>query len=224
MARRSRCTERPSRSARRARRPWRSISRTWTFRTTSRMRRPRSRGSSTSGRLDAKIRVVFTQPLTGQSRSRPFGHGRSAELRREERRPAAARLGAIRGRRRLLRRFRTQDPDQQPEGGRHPRSGFGARRRASTGSRRPSSPRPPGAGRRPGAQAPKGSAAGPSLLVEIADIGIARGKIHYDDTAFARPFHALFEDVEVSVKGLLDGSGHGGLTRGVSEGPTPARR
>ncbi|HSB36770.1 MAG TPA: DUF748 domain-containing protein, partial [Thermoanaerobaculia bacterium] len=64
-----------------------------------------------------------------------------------------------------------------------------------------------GGAKKGGAEAPKGPAAGPELLVEIAEVGVARGRIHYDDTAFARPFHAVIDGVEASVRGFSTAPG-----------------
>ena len=51
-------------------------------------------------------------------------------------------------------------------------------------------------------EAPRGP-----FLVEVAAMGIEKGRIHYDDLAFSRPFHAVLEDVTVSVKGFSTAPG-----------------
>jgi outer membrane protein OmpA-like peptidoglycan-associated protein len=45
------------------------------------------------------------------------------------------------------------------------------------------------------------------FLIEIATTGIERGRIHYEDRAFSRPFHSDFSDVAVSVKGFSTAAG-----------------
>ncbi len=58
------------------------------------------------------------------------------------------------------------------------------------------------------AQAPKTAGApGRRFLLEIAVMGIEAGKIHYDDRAFSRPFHAVVGDLAVSVKGFSTAPG-----------------
>jgi len=58
------------------------------------------------------------------------------------------------------------------------------------------------------AQAPKTAGApGRRFLLEIAVMGIEAGKIHYDDHAFSRPFHAVVGDLAVSVKGFSTAPG-----------------
>ena len=160
----------------------------------------------TSGRLDAKIRAVFTQPLRGNPALVLSG---TAALRnfaaKNGDRPLLAweRFEAVVNSVDVFRRkirissLKAVAPEvwiRREAKGEH---------RIAAAFIAPAT----GGGKKPGAEAPKGSAAGPALLVEIADIGIARGKIHYDDTAFARPFRALFEDVEMSIKGLSTAPG-----------------
>jgi uncharacterized protein involved in outer membrane biogenesis len=45
------------------------------------------------------------------------------------------------------------------------------------------------------------------MPVEIAEVGIERGTIHYDDLALETPFHAVVGDVAVSVKGFSNTPG-----------------
>jgi len=152
-----------------------------------------------SGRLDAKIRVVFTQPprgnpalvLSGTAALRNFG-AKSADkpLLAWDRFEAVVNSADVFKRKVRISSLKAVAPEVWI-------------RREAKGEHRIAAAfiAPATEGReKTGAEASKIPAAGPVLLVEIADMGVARGKIHYDDVAFARPFHALFEDVEVSVK------------------------
>ena len=56
-----------------------------------------------------------------------------------------------------------------------------------------------GAGK-PGQAAGKGPEKGAEFLLQVRDIGVEAGKIHYDDTSFDQPFHAVVGDVAVSMK------------------------
>ncbi len=159
-----------------------------------------------SGRLDAKIRVVFTQPprgnpaliLSGTAALRNFAAKDSDKpLLAWDRFEAVVDSFDVFERRARIRSLKAVGPEVWV-------------RRESKGEHRIAAafiaPAAGGA-KKAGAEAPKGPAAGPVLRVEVADMGVARGKIHYDDTAFARPFHALVEDVEVSAKGFSTAPG-----------------
>jgi hypothetical protein len=63
-------------------------------------------------------------------------------------------------------------------------------------------PKPAGA-TAPGAPEP----AGPPLLVEVAEMGIEAGRVHYDNLAFHPPFHTAFSDLSLSVKGFSTATG-----------------
>jgi uncharacterized protein DUF748 len=159
-----------------------------------------------SGRLDAKIRVVFTQPrrgnaalvLSGTAALRNFATENAGRpLLAFDRFEAVVDSFDVFEQKARIRSLKAVGPEAW------------VRREAKGEHRIVEAFIAPAAGgaKKAGAEAPKGPAAGPPFLVEIADMGVARGKIHYDDTAFARPFHALFEDVEVSVKGFSTAPG-----------------
>src|SRR5512135_693124 len=159
-----------------------------------------------SGRLDAKIRVVFTQPprgnpalvLSGTATLRSFA-AKSGDrpLLSWDRFEAVVNSVDVFQRKVRISSLKAVAPEvwirREAKGEHRIAAAFIAPATAG--------------GKRAGAETPKGPAAGPALLVEIAEMGVARGKIHYDDVAFARPFHALFEDVEVSVRGFSTARG-----------------
>jgi hypothetical protein len=65
-----------------------------------------------------------------------------------------------------------------------------------------------GSGRNVGARAPQETEAPRRpFLVEIAAMGIERGRIHYEDLAFSRPFRSVLGDLAVSVKGFSTAPG-----------------
>ncbi len=159
-----------------------------------------------SGRLDARIRVLFMQPpsgspalvLSGAAALRSFAAKSGDEpLLAWDRLDAVVDSADVFRRRVRIGSLKAVAPEVWIR-----REGKGEHRIAAAFI----APATAG-GKKPGAEAPKGPPAGPVLLVEIADMGVARGRIHYDDVAFARPFHALFEDVEVSVKGFSTAPG-----------------
>jgi len=159
-----------------------------------------------SGRLDARIRVVFTQPsrgnpalvLSGTAALRNFAaKSGDSPLLAWDRFEAAVDSFDVFKRKARIRSLKAVGPEvwiRRESKGEH---------RIAAAFIAPAA----GGAKKAGAQPATGPSAGPSLLVEIADMGVARGKIHYDDVAFARPFHALFEDVEVSVKGFSTAPG-----------------
>ncbi|HET7452792.1 MAG TPA: DUF748 domain-containing protein [Thermoanaerobaculia bacterium] len=49
--------------------------------------------------------------------------------------------------------------------------------------------------------------AAPPMILDIGEAGIEKGRIHYDDFSVDRPFHALFGDVAVSMKGFSTAPG-----------------
>ncbi len=160
----------------------------------------------TSGRLDAKIRVVFTQPprgnpaltLSGTAVLRSFAaKNGDRPLLSWDRFEAVVNSVDVFRRKVRISSLKAVAPEVWV-------------RREAKGEHRIAAafiaPATEG-GKKPGAEAPKAGAVGPVLLVEVADFGVTHGKIHYDDVAFARPFHALFEDVAVSVKGFSTAPG-----------------
>jgi outer membrane protein OmpA-like peptidoglycan-associated protein len=159
-----------------------------------------------SGRLDAKIRIVFTQPprgspalvLSGTAALRNFAaKNGDRPLLAWDRFEAVVNSVNVFQRKVRISSLKAIAPEAWIR-----REAMGEHRIAAAFIA-PAT----GGERKAGAEVPKSPAAGPVLLVEIADMGVARGKIHYDDVAFARPFHALFEDVEVSVKGFSTSPG-----------------
>lgn len=161
----------------------------------------------TSGRLDARLTVTFAQPpkgtpallLSGTAALRKLvvemGGERLMSCERFE-----ATLGSfdVFGRKAWLRSLKAVGPELWV---RRERTGELAILAALAG------PATNG-GRKAGAQASKEPEAprGPFLL-GIAEVGIERGRIHYDDLAFSRPFRAVFEGVAVSVKGFSTAPG-----------------
>jgi outer membrane protein OmpA-like peptidoglycan-associated protein len=154
-----------------------------------------------SGRLDAKIRVVFSQPPRGNPALVLSGAGalRSFAARSGDR-PLLAwdRFEAVvdsfdvferRARIRSLKAVGLEAWVRREAAGEH-------RIVAAFIAPAAGPPKPAGG------PAAKGPAAAPAFTVEVADVKVERGKIHDDDTAFARPFHAVLEDVEASVKGF----------------------
>ena len=159
-----------------------------------------------SGRLDAKIRAVFSQPprgkpalvLSGTAALRNFAAKSDGRpLLAFERFEAVVDAFDVFERRARMRSLKVVGPEmwvrREAKGEHRLVEAFIAPAR--------------GGAKKTGVEAEEGPAAEPPPLVEIADIGIERGKIHYDDTAFARPFHALVEDFEVSVKGFSTAPG-----------------
>ncbi len=159
-----------------------------------------------SGRLDAKIRVVFTQPprgspalvLSGTAALRSFA-AKSGDrpLLAWDRFEAVVNSVNVFQRKVRISSLKAVAPEvwiRREARGEH---------RLAAAFIAPAT----GGAKKGDAVAPKGPAAGPVLLVEIAEIEVARGKIHYDDTAFARPFHALIDGVEASVRGFSTAPG-----------------
>jgi hypothetical protein len=149
----------------------------------------------TSGRLDANLSVSFTQPPKGATALVLSG---TAAIRRlaveiggkpvmaSERIEAALGSFDVFGRKARLRSLKAVGPElwvRREKKGEHVFASAGAQ-----------APKKPEASRGP-------------FLLEIAEMGIERGRIHYDDLAFSRPFHAVFGDVTVSVKGFSTAPG-----------------
>ncbi len=160
----------------------------------------------TSGRLDAKIRVVFTQPprgnpalvLSGTAALRNFAaKNGDRPLLAWDRFEAVVNSVDVFQRKVRISSLKAVAPEvwirREAKGEHRIAAAFIA---PATGGRT-----------KAGAETPKSPEAGPVLLVEVAEVGVAHGRIHYDDVAFARPFHALFEDLEVSGKGFSTAPG-----------------
>jgi hypothetical protein len=161
----------------------------------------------TSGRLDAKVRITFTQARKGAPALVLSGTAAIRKLAVDvggkpfmasERIEAALGSFDVFGRKARLTSLKAVEPE------------LWVRREKKGGQFFPSAFLAPGEKneRKTGAQAPREpeTSRGPFLL-EIAEMGIERGRIHYDDLAFSRPFHAVFGDVAVSVKGLSTAPG-----------------
>jgi uncharacterized protein involved in outer membrane biogenesis len=161
----------------------------------------------TSGRLDASLTVAFSQPrkgtpallLSGTAALRKLAVEMGGEpLMTCERFEATLGSFDVFGRKAWLRSLKAVGPELWV-------------RRGKTGENtilaafaRPAA----NGGRKAGAQAPQEPEASRSpFLLGIAEIGIERGRIHYDDLAFSRPFRAVVEDVVVSVKGFSTAPG-----------------
>ncbi len=158
-----------------------------------------------SGRLDAKVRVVFTQPprgnpdlvLSGKVALRSFvAKSSNRPLLAWDRFEANVDSFDIFKRRARIRSLKAIGLEAWVR-----REAIGEHRLAAAFIA-PAAVAPKEAR----AQAAKGPAAA-ALTVEVADVKVERGKIHYDDTAFAQPFQALLEDVEASVKGFSTSPG-----------------
>jgi len=159
-----------------------------------------------SGRLDAKIRVVFTQPprsnpalvLSGTAAVRSFAaRNGDGPLLAWDRFEAVVDSFDVFERKARIRSLKAVGLEAW------------IRREATGEYRLVAAFIAPAAGppKQAGAPAAKGPAAAPAFTVEVADVKVERGKIHHDDTAFARPFHAVLEDVEASVKGFSTSPG-----------------
>jgi hypothetical protein len=161
----------------------------------------------TSGRLDAKLSVAFTQPRKGAPALVLSGTAAIRKLAVEiggkplmasERIEAALGSFDVFGRKARLTSLKAVGPElwvRREKKGEHVfASAFVAPAGKSERKARAQAPKEPEASRGP-------------FLLEVAEMGIERGRIHYDDLAFSRPFHAVFGDVTVSVKGFSTAPG-----------------
>ena len=155
-----------------------------------------TRPKLTSGRLDTKLKVAFTESREGAPALMVSGTAVLRQLALElggrplakcERFEAAADSVDVFGRRAELRSLKAVGPE------------IWARREKSgeqtivTAFRGPAAPGPEKASR--------------PFLVEIAETGIERGRIHYEDLAFSPPFHSDLADVTVSLEGFSTAPG-----------------
>jgi outer membrane protein OmpA-like peptidoglycan-associated protein len=159
-----------------------------------------------SGRLDAKIRVVFTQPprgspalvLSGTVALRDFAaKNGDRPLLAWDRFETVVDSFDVFKRRARIRSLKAVGLEAWVR-----REAMGEHRLAAAFIAPATGPT-----KEAGAGAAKGPAAASPFTVEVEDVRIERGRIHYDDTAFARPFHALLEDVAASVKGFSTSPG-----------------
>jgi hypothetical protein len=159
-----------------------------------------------SGRLDAKIRAVFTQPpgkkpalvLSGTAALRNFSaESGGRPLMRWDRFEASVDSFDVFGRRVRIRSLKAIAPESWMRREKMGEHRIAAAFIAPAGGGAPKS----------GTPAPEKAGAGPPMLVEVADMEVARGRIHYDDFSFPRPFHAVFEDVAASIKGFSTAPG-----------------
>src|SRR6266498_3526541 len=161
----------------------------------------------TSGRLDARLTVAFTQPpkgapalvLSGTASLRQLAVEMSGKhLMTCERCEAALGAFDVFGRKAWLRSLKAVGPELWL---RREKTGEGAVLAAFA------MPLAKG-GKEAGAHAPKEPKAPRNpFLLGIAEIGIERGRIHYDDLAISRPFRAVYGDVAVSAKGFSTAPG-----------------
>ncbi|HWC65984.1 MAG TPA: DUF748 domain-containing protein, partial [Thermoanaerobaculia bacterium] len=160
----------------------------------------------TAGRLDAKLTISFTQPpnrppalvLSGTAALRKIAvENGGRPLLAWDRFEAALDAFDVFGRKVRIRSLEAFAPE------------LWLRRDAKGNLNVPTAfLGPPPRGKKPGARPPAESkAAGPPMTVEIAGMGIAGGRIHYDDLAVDRPFHAVVGDVAVSVKSFSTAPG-----------------
>ena len=160
------------------------------------------------GRLDAKMRVTFTQPLRGSPtlilsltaalRKLIAKSGDGRPLMSCERFEVVVNSFNVFGRRAWLSRLKAVGPEVWVR-----RERLGEHRIVAAFI----APAVRGE-KKAGAEAPKEpEAPGHPFLVEVAEMGIEGGKVHYDDMSFDRPFHALLGDVAVSVKGFSTAPG-----------------
>src|SRR6266542_4132368 len=163
------------------------------------------RAKLTSGRLDSKFTVTFSQPPKAEPRLLLSGTAALRRLAVEmagqplaacERFEAALGSFDVFGRKARLASLKAIGPELRV-------------RRGKTGSfdvlAALAEPASKGAGGAAGARAePAKQPAAPArpLLVEVAALGIQAGRVHYEDLAFAKPFRTVLQEVAVSVKGF----------------------
>jgi len=161
----------------------------------------------TSGRLDAKLRISFAQPPKGAPALVLAGTAAIRKLAVEiggKPLVAAERIEAVLGsfdvfgRKARLTSLKAVGPELWV---RREKKGEPVFASAFEGPAVKSE-------RKAGAEAPKEAegSRGPFLL-GIGEMGIERGRIHYDDLAFSRSFHTVVGDVAVSVKGFSTAPG-----------------
>ena len=161
----------------------------------------------TSGRLDANLTLAFTQPpkatpallLSGTAALRKIAvEMRGQQLMTCERFEADLGTFDVFGRKAWLRSLKAVRPELWDR-----REKTGENSILAAFAAPPAKP-----GKRAGAEAPREPKTPPSsFLLGIGEIGIERGRIHYDDLALSRPFRAVLDDVAVSVKGFSTAPG-----------------
>ncbi|MGH9442427.1 MAG: DUF748 domain-containing protein [Thermoanaerobaculia bacterium] len=160
----------------------------------------------TSGRVDARLTVSFDQPpnrppalvISGTSAVRKLAVENGGKPVLEwDRLEAAVDSIDVFGRRVRLKSLKAVAPE------------LWIRRERTGESNVPAAfvaaapPRRRGAARAPAVA----TGAGPPISVEIAEMGVEGGRIHYDDFSVEKPFHSLLGDVAVSVKSFSTAAG-----------------
>ncbi len=157
----------------------------------------------TSGRLDAKLTLAFTQPHKGSPSLIVSGSGalrnvavslNGQPLMAWDRFEAVLDSVDVFGRKARIRSLTAVSPElwvrRETMGEHNIANAFVAPASAAgREERKAATEKPP-------------AKAAPSFLVEIAEMGIEAGKVHYDNFAFHPPFHALFGELTASVKGF----------------------
>ena len=163
----------------------------------------------TSGRLDTKLKVAFTESQKGvpalvvsgtavlRQLALEFGGRPLAKCERFE---ASADSVDVFGRRAELRSLKAVGLEiwarREKSGEQTIVTAFGGPGEESGKKASALAPPGPETARRP-------------FLVEISETGIERGRIHYEDFAFSRPFHSDLADVAISLKGFSTAPGKG---------------
>ncbi|MFI5180749.1 MAG: DUF748 domain-containing protein [Thermoanaerobaculia bacterium] len=156
----------------------------------------------TSGRLDAKLTITFAQPLKGSPALLVSG---SSVLRKVavsyggrpilawDRFEAVIDSVDVFGRKALIRSMKAAAPEVWVR-----RESMGEHNIAKALAA-PATPAARGG--------KKAAALAPPFLVEIGEIGIESGKVHYDDFAFHPPFQTVFGELTASLKGFSTAPG-----------------
>ena len=161
----------------------------------------------TSGLLDTKVRVAFTQPAKGTPALVLSGTAALRKVAVElggrptaacERFEAAIDSVDVFGRRARLRSLKAVGPELWVRRERSGKYSILAAFEAPSGATAGSAP-PPALQRSATPQTP--------FLVEVAALGIERGRIHYEDLALSPPFRSDLSEVGVSVRNLSTAPG-----------------
>ncbi len=159
-----------------------------------------------SGRLDTKLRFAFTQPPKGAPALVVSGTAALRKLAVEmganpllswERFDAVLDSFDVFGRKARLASLKAVGPELWVRRG--SKGGYEIAAALAPAARRVKTVR---------AEPPKGKeAAAPPFVVEIGEMGIQGGKIHYEDLAYSRPFRGDYGDIALSVKGFSTSPG-----------------
>ena len=161
----------------------------------------------TSGRLDAKLTVAFTQPpkgtpalvLSGTAALRQLAVELGGKpLVRCERFEAALATFDVFGKKARLASLKAVAPElwirRETTGEYAIAAALAAPAARGSGKAAAPAPKEPRARRRP-------------FLVEVAETGIERGTVHYESLAHAQPFQAVLGEIALSLKGLSTAPG-----------------